>query len=489
MSAVPLAMFCESKCPEESTHRQIVMNCQGMRIEGAGAECRWPDGSSAPAVYDAEASSFSCSVPVDAPVDASPLLLHSKDGTAICNDMVCSVRRRCVAAPRASSSSFSISSAAGNNHDIEPEFTHQTSGAQPPTAPSFLSVFKQLSWTDRLLSAWIIAAMILGVILGKFTNIEDKLQTVEVATVSLPIAIGLWMMMWPVLTKVQYEVLGRLLREQGMWKQVSLSLVLNWLVGPALMMGLAWATLPDLPHYRNGVILVGLARCIAMVLLWNQLARGHAEYCAVLVAINSVMQMILYAPMAIFYIKVVSRQTGDFGIGFWSVARSVLVFLGAPLVAGIILRYGLIALKGKKWLDEKFMPYFGPLALVALVYTIIILFALQAENVLGNIGSVFRVAVPMALYFSIMWVGTLLVARKLHSTYEQTVTQCFTASSNNFELAIAIAVGAFGVNSKEALAATIGPLIEVPVLLALVYVALWLRQKLTWSQAPTAASQ
>ena len=316
-----------------------------------------------------------------------------------------------------------------------------------------------------------------------------------------------------------------------------MSLVLNWVIGPAMMTGLAWATLPDLEGYRwvffvrsvtkygywwpscpcsnddavqlltmygmcskpncdncrvfscrTGVILVGIARCIAMVLIWNQLARGSPEYCAVLVAINSVLQIILYAPLALFYLKVVSRSAGDYTFGFWQVARSVLIFLGAPLAAGVITRYGVIAIKGRTWLEKKFLPRFGPVALVALVYTVLVLFALQGERVIHNLGDVVRVAVPLVLYFGVMWVGTVLVARRFGSSYEQAVTQSFTASSNNFELAIAIAVGTFGVKSEAALAATVGPLVEVPVLLGLVYVALWLSHRLKWQAGTSGGS-
>lgn len=342
---------------------------------------------------------------------------------------------------------------------------------------------KSLSWLDRLLPFWIIGAMILGVVLGYFTDIGTVLNVVQVDTVSLPIAIGLWLMMWPVLCKVRYELLWSLLSEKGLWQQLVTSLALNWLIGPLLMTGLAWATLPDLPGYRAGVIMVGLARCIAMVLVWNQLARGNPEYCAILVAVNSVMQIVLYAPLALFYLQVVSRQYLGGGqglhIGFWQVCRSVLIFLGAPLVAGVVTRYSVIGLFGKQRFD-KFMIYFGPVALIALIYTVIVLFGLQGHRVINEIGDVFRVAVPMLLYFSIMWTGTVLIAWRAGYTYDKAVTQAFTASSNNFELAIAIAVGTFGIDSQQALAATVGPLIEVPILLALVYVALFLKKKFRW---------
>lgn len=347
----------------------------------------------------------------------------------------------------------------------------------------FAGIVMSLGFLDRLLPVWIIGAMILGVVLGYFTDIGIVLDTVKIDTVSLPIAIGLWMMMWPVLCKVRYELFWSLLHERGVWQQMVMSLVLNWLVGPMLMTGLAWATLPDLPGYRAGVIMVGLARCIAMVLIWNQLARGNPEYCAILVAVNSVMQIVLYSPLALFYLQVVSRQYLGGGqglhISFWKVCRSVLIFLGAPLLAGIVTRYSVIALFGKQRFD-KFMTYFGPVALLALVYTIIVLFGLQGHRVIQEIGNVFRVAVPMLLYFTIMWIGTVSIAWRGGSKYDTAVTQAFTASSNNFELAIAIAIGTFGIDSQEALAATVGPLIEVPVLLALVYVALWLKKKFKW---------
>ncbi len=291
-----------------------------------------------------------------------------------------------------------------------------------------------LSLLDRLLPFWIIGAMILGVILGYFTDIGTVLNMVQVVTVSLPIAIGLWLVMWPVLCKVRYELLWSLLSEKGVWQQMVTSLALNWLVGPLLMTGLAWATLPDLPGYRDGVIMVGLARCIAMVLIWNQLARGTPEYCAILAAVNSVMQIVLYAPLALFYLQVVSRQFLGGGqalhIGFWQVCRSVLIFLGAPLVAGIVTRYTVIACCGRERF-YRFMTYFGPVALLALIYTIIVLFGLQGHRVINEIGDVFRVAVPMLLYFSIMWTGTVLIAWRAGYTYDKAVTQAFTSSSNN----------------------------------------------------------
>ena len=250
------------------------------------------------------------------------------------------------------------------------------------------------------------------------------------------------------------------------------------------MLGIAWATLPDLDHYRNGVIMVGLARCIAMVLIWNQLARGDPEYCAILVAINSVLQIILYAPLALLFLVVISRQyTGEgesFSLNYWDVCRSVFLFLGVPLVAAVLTRFVLLAIAGHEWFERRFVPIISPVALIALLWTVFAIFAIQGHNIIENIGSVCRVAVPMVIYFIVMFSTSLALCRWFEFGYEKAITQAFTASSNNFELAIAVAAGTFGVDSPEALAATIGPLVEVPVLLALVYVALWLKPRLAW---------
>eukprot|EP00882_Tetradesmus_deserticola_P009676 GHRQ01010217.1.p1 GENE.GHRQ01010217.1~~GHRQ01010217.1.p1 ORF type:complete len:395 (+),score=129.49 GHRQ01010217.1:645-1829(+) len=334
-------------------------------------------------------------------------------------------------------------------------------------------VMSGLSWLDRLLPVWIVAAMVLGVLLGSLApQVRSGLAVLHIGNVSLPIALGLWLMMWPVLTKVRYELLGTLLTSRGALKQFGVSFALNWVLGPALMTGLAWACLPDLPGFRNGVIMVGLARCIAMVLIWNEMARGSPELCAVMVAFNSVLQIVLYAPLSLFYLQVVSGGAA-MHVGFWPVAKSVLLFLGVPLVAGIILRYGLIAVKSKDWLDKKFMPWFGPCALLGLLYTIVVMFA--SQNILSQIGNVARVAVPMLIYFMVMFFASFALSYWCKMSYEFSVTQAFTAASNNFELAIAVAVGVFGISSQEALAATVGPLIEVPVLLGLVYAALWFK--------------
>lgn len=335
----------------------------------------------------------------------------------------------------------------------------------------------KLPWLDRLLPAWILLAMTVGVLLGYFVpGIGESLAIAHIGDVSLPIALGLWIMMWPVLTKVRYELLHELLLHPSVLGHFSISFLLNWVLGPALMTGLAWACLPDLPGFRAGVIMVGLARCIAMVLIWNQLAGGNAEMCAVMVAFNSVLQIILYAPLSIFYLRIVSGGAAV-NVGFWPVAKSVLLFLGVPLVAGVLLRIALVFTAGRRWFEDKFMPWFGPWALIGLLYTIIIMFASQGKEIINQLGNVARVSVPMLVYFLAMFALSLVIAWYSRMTYAYAATQAFTASSNNFELAIAVAIGTFGLRSSEALAATVGPLIEVPVLMALVYVALWVERR------------
>lgn len=319
--------------------------------------------------------------------------------------------------------------------------------------------------------------MVLAVIIGYYVKgIKKSFQVAEITSVSLPICIGLWVMMYPVLCKVRYELIGNMLKSREMGRNLLLSVVMNWFIGPALMTGLAWATMPDLPGYRAGVILVGIARCIAMVLIWNELAQGDSQLCAVLVAVNSVLQIIFFTPVTLFYLKVVS-EGHTLHVNWWDVAKSVLLFLGVPLVAGVITRFSLRNIFGKQWYQVKFIPFIGPWALIGLLYTIFVMFSIQAHQIISNIGEVFRVAVPLILYFGIVFFSSFTFCRFLKIPYPQSVTQSFTASSNNFELAIAVAVGSFGIDSEEALAATIGPLIEVPVLLLLVHVILALRRR------------
>ncbi|WNG39186.1 ACR3 family arsenite efflux transporter [Archangium minus] len=342
------------------------------------------------------------------------------------------------------------------------------------------AIVKRLSFIDRYLPVWIFTAMGLGIGLGRaFPDIGARLDMVKLDTVSLPIAIGLLWMMYPVLAKVRYGELGRL-RSRG--KLFGVSLFLNWVVGPVLMFALAWALLPDLPHYRTGLILIGLARCIAMVLVWNMLACGSTEVAAVLVALNSVFQILFYSVLGWFFITVVPGWLGAEGTAFdvsmWSIAKSVLIFLGVPLVAGALTRLGLTRLKGEEWYEKKFLPRLAPTALLGLLYTIVLMFAMQGEKMTRLPLDVVRISIPLMLYFVIMFASAFFLSRKMGFSYEETASLSFTAAGNNFELAIAVAVGVFGMASGEALAGVVGPLIEVPALIALVYLSLWLRRRL-----------
>lgn len=356
--------------------------------------------------------------------------------------------------------------------------SQDNTGTQDNTgSTSFTAIVGGLGLLDRYLFVWIVLVMIIGVIFGNYVpGFEHAFNGASIDSVSLPIAIGLWWMMYPVLCKVRYELIGKQLLEPDLRKQLGLSLILNWIIGPALMTGLAWATLPDLEGYRDGVILVGCARCIAMVLIWNQLASGDTDFCAILVAFNSVLQIVLYAPVALFYLNVVSG--GGASVSFSTVAKSVALFLGIPLAAGIVTRFVLRKWKGATWYDTKFVAWFGPTALIGLLFTIFVMFGLQGKQIVHNLGKVARVAVPLLVYFAITFSSTMGACRYLKIPYPKSITQTFTASSNNFELAIAVAVASFGINSEQALASVVGPLIEVPVLLGLVYVALWLRKRM-----------
>jgi ACR3 family arsenite transporter len=340
------------------------------------------------------------------------------------------------------------------------------------------SVVKRLSLLDRFLPLWIFLAMAVGVGLGYvFPGIAIAFDALRIDTVSLPIAIGLLWMMYPVLAKVKYEELGKVATA---WKMFSVSAVLNWVIGPAIMFVLAWVFLPDLPEYRTGLIIVGLARCIAMVLIWNMLAEGDAEYCAVLVALNSVFQIIMYSPLAYFYLRVVpgwfGADTAAVGVTVWDIAKSVLIFLGIPLAAGIITRFSLIRRRGLEWYETRFMPRLGPTAIIGLLFTIIVMFSMKGEVIVTLPLDVLRIAIPLLVYFVVMFAVSWVVSWLFGFPYPDTATQSFTAASNNFELAIAVAVGAFGIASGQALATVVGPLIEVPVLIGLVYVALWVRR-------------
>ncbi|MFF5257897.1 ACR3 family arsenite efflux transporter [Actinomadura viridis] len=338
----------------------------------------------------------------------------------------------------------------------------------------------RLSPADRLLPVWIIAAMVLGLLLGRAVpGLDEVLSAIEVGGISVPIALGLLIMMYPVLAKVRYDRLGTVAGDRRLLVS---SLVLNWLVGPAVMFALAWLLLPDLPEYRTGLIIVGLARCIAMVIIWNDLARGDREAAAVLVALNSLFQVVAFGLLGWFYLDLLpgllglERAGADFSFG--GIVLNVLVFLGVPLLAGYLTRRTGEKARGRDWYETRFLPRVGPLALYGLLFTIVLLFALQGGEITSRPADVARIAVPLVAYFALMWAGSYALGRAVGLPYDRTATLAFTAAGNNFELAIAVAIGTFGVTSGQALAGVVGPLIEVPVLVALVYVSLWLRRRM-----------
>ncbi len=351
------------------------------------------------------------------------------------------------------------------------------SQATTPRSPSG-GIVGRLSLLDRFLPLWIFLAMAAGVILGAvMPGIKDVFNALSIGTVSLPIAIGLLWMMYPVLAKVKYEELAKITQVK---EQFAVSLTLNWVIGPFIMFVLAWLFLYNEPGYRTGLIITGLARCIAMVLIWNMLAGGDSEYCAVLVALNSVFQIVMYSPLAYFYLVVVPGWFGVEGtvvdISMGDIAKSVLIFLGIPLAAGILTRHVGIRRKGKEWYETVLMPRLGPTAMVGLLFTIVVMFSMQGDKILAQPLDVLRVAIPLVVYFLIMFAVSFAISIWRRFRYPLAATQSFTAASNNFELAIAVAVGTFGIASQEALATVIGPLIEVPVLIGLVYVALWIQR-------------
>ncbi|WP_040534925.1 ACR3 family arsenite efflux transporter [Gordonia namibiensis] len=341
------------------------------------------------------------------------------------------------------------------------------------------AVAGRLSLLDRFLPVWIGAAMVAGLLLGRWvTGLGDALAAVEVDGISLPIAAGLLVMMYPVLAKVRYD---RLDSVTGDRRLLVGSLILNWIVGPALMFALAWLLLSDLPEYRTGLIIVGLARCIAMVIIWNDLACGDREAAAVLVALNSVFQVVMFAVLGYFYLSVLPGWLGleqtTIDASPWQIAKSVLIFLGIPLLAGYLTRRLGERAKGRQWYEDSFLPRLGPWALYGLLFTIVILFALQGEQITSQPWDVARIALPLLVYFAVMWGGGYAMGALLGLGYERTTTLAFTAAGNNFELAIAVAIATYGATSGQALAGVIGPLIEVPVLVALVYVSLALRRR------------
>ncbi|MDY6807518.1 MAG: ACR3 family arsenite efflux transporter [Microbacteriaceae bacterium] len=343
-----------------------------------------------------------------------------------------------------------------------------------------------MSVLDRFLAVWIGIAMVAGLLLGRLIpGLGDALSVIEIDNISLPIALGLLIMMYPVLAKVRYDRLGTVTGDR---KLLISSLILNWVLGPALMFALAWLLLPDLPEYRTGLIIVGLARCIAMVIIWNDLACGDREAAAVLVAINSVFQVIMFAVLGWFYLSILPGWLGleqtTLDVSPWQIAKSVLIFLGIPLVAGFLTRHFGERAKGREWYEGTFLPKIGPWALYGLLFTIVILFALQGEQITSQPWDVVRIALPLLAYFILMWGGGFLFGAAVGLGYERTTTLAFTAAGNNFELAIAVAIGTFGVTSGQALAGVVGPLIEVPILVALIYVSLALRKRFTSSSAP-----
>ncbi|MGI9093630.1 MAG: ACR3 family arsenite efflux transporter [Mycobacteriales bacterium] len=350
---------------------------------------------------------------------------------------------------------------------------------QHADGPVEAPVLARLPTLDRLLPVWIVASMGLGVGLGRaIPSLGNALNAVQIGSVSLPIAVGLLLMMYPVLAKVRYRQLDRVTADRRLLVS---SLVLNWIIGPALMFALAWLLLPDLPAYRTGLIIVGLARCIAMVLIWNDLSCGDREAAAVLVAINSAFQIVAFGALGWFYLHVLPEWLGlpqtaaHFSVT--TIVVSVLVFLGIPLVAGFFTRAIGTRTRGELWYETRFLPRIGPVALYGLLFTIVVLFALQGHTITANPADVARIAAPLLVYFALMFGGGFALGHRLHLGYAKTATVAFTAAGNNFELAIAVAIGVFGINSGQALAGVVGPLIEVPVLVSLVYVALWLRRR------------